>query len=86
MENMDVLNKMVGEIAEKNDDYSYKADLIRVINLINTHYENLKEEVEILEDRSIDENMSDIKTIRSKMDELSMILGYCEGLKTASKM
>lgn len=86
MENMDVLNKMVSEIAEKNDDYSYKADLIRVINLINTHYENLKEEVEILEDRSIDENMSDIKTIRGKMEELSMILGYCEGLKTASKM
>lgn len=86
MENMDVLNKMVGEIVEKNDDYSYKADLIRVINLINTHYENLKEEVEILEDRSIDENMSSIKTIRSKMEELSMILGYCEGLKTASKM
>lgn len=86
MENMNVLNKMVSEIVEKNDDYSYKADLIRVINLINTHYENLKEEVEILEDRSIDENMSNIKTIRSKMDELSMILGYCEGLKTASKM
>ena len=86
MENMDVLNKMVGEIMEKNDDYSYKANLIRVINLINKHYENLKEEVEILEDRSIDENMSNIKTIRSKMDELSMILGYCEGLKTASKM
>lgn len=86
MENMGVLNKMVGEIVEKNDDYSYKADLIRVINLINTHYENLKEEVEILEDRSIDENMSNIKTIRGKMEELSMILGYCEGLKTASKM
>lgn len=86
MENMDVLNKMVSEIVEKNDDYSYKADLIRVINLINTHYENLKEEVEILEDRSIDENMSDIKTIRDKMEELSMILGYCEGLKAASKM
>lgn len=86
MENMNVLNKMVSEIVKKNDDYSYKADLIRVINLINTHYGNLKEEVEILEDRSIDENMSDIKTIRGKMDELSMILGYCEGLKTASKM
>lgn len=86
MENMNVLNKMVDEIVEKNDDYSYKADLIRVINLINTHYENLKEEVEILEDRSIDENTSDIKTIRGKMEELSMILGYCEGLKTASKM
>ena len=86
MENMDVLNKMVDKIVEKNDDYSYKADLIRVINLINSHYENLKEEVEILEDRSIDENMSDIKTIRGKMEELSMILGYCEGLKAASKM
>lgn len=86
MENLDTLNKMVDEIVKKNDDYSYKADLIRVTNLIKVHYENLKEEVEILEGKSIDENMPDIKTIRGKMEELSNILGYIEGLKTASKM
>jgi len=86
MENLDTFNKMVTEIVEKNDDYSYKADLIRVTNLIKVHYKTLKNEVEILEDRSIDENMPDIKTIRGKMEELSNILGYIEGLKTASKL